>query len=127
MKTLSASRSIHLNVIQEEDFSEAIAEVNVEKEPSNKDWEVKLKEKAQDKALLTGVGSNMEVTFRNDQHTNQETDQVMDKSSSLECSLCSRCPPRKLYRLACDGSPVCWGCGVKQINVKHACWVCKAR
>jgi len=79
---------VDLNVNQEEDFSEAITEVDVEKKSSNKDPDI---------------------------------------SSSLECSLCSRCPPRKLYRLACDGRPVCWGCGVKQINVKHACWVCKAR
>ena len=118
---------VDLNVNQDEESSEAITEVNVKNEPSTKDWEVKLKEKAQDKAVIYGVGSNIEVTLHNDHHKDPETDQVPDKSSSLECSLCSRCPPRKLYHLACDGRPVCWGCGVKQINVKHACWVCKAR
>ena len=122
---------VDLNVNQDDECSEEseISEVRVEDEIIDDIREVKLEKKAQDTANLNSSGSNMKITFRNDQHKGKGSAPAPSPEdlSSLKCSLCSRCPPRKLYRLACDGSPVCWGCGVKQINVNHTCWVCKAK
>ena len=110
------SSSVDINVNQEEELVE---------EPR----QVTLKEKAQDVAHLISSGSSMTVTIPNDQHhhTRQVSAPAPDDSSDLKCSLCSRCPPRMPHKLACDSSPLCWGCGIKRINVDHICWVCNAR
>ena len=42
---------------------------------------------------------------------------------SLQCCLCKKILKRA-WRLSCDKTGVCWGCGVKEINKSHTCWSC---
>jgi len=42
---------------------------------------------------------------------------------TLQCSLCGHLAKRCM-RVICDNVLVCWGCGVKKINIDRKCWVC---
>eukprot|EP00092_Neocalanus_flemingeri_P040834 GFUD01044453.1.p1 GENE.GFUD01044453.1~~GFUD01044453.1.p1 ORF type:complete len:601 (+),score=162.83 GFUD01044453.1:671-2473(+) len=48
---------------------------------------------------------------------------VREVPPSLQCSLCSNVCRRGM-RLACGPAVACWGCAVKEINIKRTCWMC---
>ena len=50
-------------------------------------------------------------------------EQVCSVPALLQCCLCQNIC-RKGMRVACDSSPVCWGCAVKEITRGHVCWLC---
>jgi len=85
------------------------------------------------KVTFTDFGNQAEVS---DEHVLKDFDDVVDGElisdvvereklvpADLQCSLCHRLS-RLGMRLSCDGSVVCWGCAVKQVNLHHTCWRC---
>ena len=74
--------------------------------------------------LTVTVDNTKEVREEPAQYPNVDGEGILPRA--LQCDICCNLVTRAM-RLACNKTPVCWGCAVKTITGSHKCWVCSEK